>query len=362
VAAIAGFGTVAIANAELYVIAEDQARELHRLLEISSELGSIRDLDKFMQRFVVRAAEFLGFGRGFVALLEDGKFQIRWATNRQEARAVDAVFPEGVATQALLEKRPFWGNDVTKIPGVQLETLKGFNVKQLLIVPLLGTQDQVLGMVGVMDRLLESPITPEDVRRAQVLASQMAVGLEATRNLHLSEQHRHRADSLMQLALKLNSFLRLPEFAKEFVARATEITGASAGMLLVHQGSALENIASSDSCARIAVGQSFARFRAAVLQALRQHPAAVISVPATEVLDSELSAGLSWTHCTLVRLHGASGELAGVLLLADCARTPETNAVQMLVMAPSPWKMPICSAGWSRQIATGSKFSMRFQI
>src|SRR5258708_23365491 len=54
VSSVAGFGAVAIANAELYSTAREQAQELHQLLGISSELGSIGDLDQFLQRFSLR--------------------------------------------------------------------------------------------------------------------------------------------------------------------------------------------------------------------------------------------------------------------------------------------------------------------
>jgi two-component system NtrC family sensor kinase len=318
VAAIAGFGAMAIANAELYEVAEDQARELHQLLEISSELASIGDLDKFMQRFVVRAAEFLGFGRSFVALLEDGKFHLRWGANRGQPGPVNSIFPEGVATAALRNKEPFWSNDATKIPGVQQDVIAQFHVKQLLIVPLLTAHGEVLGLLGVADRLRESSIGAEDIRRAQGLASQVGVGLEATRNLHLSEQHRRRADSLMRLTLELNSFLSLPEFAKEFVGRAAEMTGARASLLLVHQGARWEVIAASPAQPEPA---EFSRgLGAAVLQALNHDASAIVSLPAAEIFDEQLCRELCWTECTFVRLHGANGELVGVLALADAEK------------------------------------------
>ena len=66
VSALAGFGAVAVANAELYGMARAQAQELHEILEISFELSSAGKLDQFMQTSVVRAASFLGFGRCFI--------------------------------------------------------------------------------------------------------------------------------------------------------------------------------------------------------------------------------------------------------------------------------------------------------
>ena len=79
ISVVTGFAAVAIANAELYSTARARAYELHQLLDISAELGSIGQLDDFLQQFALRAADFLGFGRAFIGLLENGSFHVRWA-------------------------------------------------------------------------------------------------------------------------------------------------------------------------------------------------------------------------------------------------------------------------------------------
>ncbi len=87
VSVVTGFGAVAIANAELCNTARAQAHELHQLLDISAELGSIGQLDEFLQRFALRAADFLGFGRGFIGLLENGIFRVRWGAENGKPEA-----------------------------------------------------------------------------------------------------------------------------------------------------------------------------------------------------------------------------------------------------------------------------------
>ena len=69
----------------LYATANAHANELHQLLEISSELGSSSKLDEFLKKFVVRAAEFLGFARSYIALLEGERCQVRWVADRKRA-------------------------------------------------------------------------------------------------------------------------------------------------------------------------------------------------------------------------------------------------------------------------------------
>jgi len=153
ISVVTGFAAVAIANAELYSTARARAYELHQLLDISAELGSIGKLDEFLQQFALRAADFLGFGRGFIGLLEDGAFHVRWAAESGQTKQVDCVLPAGPASRALLNKEVYWSDDPSKEAGANLEILDKFDVRQLLTVPLLDTDGEVLGMFGVLDRL-----------------------------------------------------------------------------------------------------------------------------------------------------------------------------------------------------------------
>ncbi|MGA2697432.1 MAG: GAF domain-containing protein, partial [Terriglobales bacterium] len=164
VSTIASFGAVAIANAELYATAQDQAHELQQLLVISSELGSISDLDQFFQKFALRAAGFLGFERAFIGLLEDGEFRVRWGAAEGQSHRVEFILPDGLTSRALLDGQVYWSDDPAGAPGANLGLLAEFSVRQILALPLLGAQGQVLGMFGVLDRADRMGISQEDVR------------------------------------------------------------------------------------------------------------------------------------------------------------------------------------------------------
>jgi two-component system NtrC family sensor kinase len=329
--AVAGFGAVAIANAELYGTARAQAQELHQLLDILSELGSVGNLDEFLQQFVVRAADFLGFGRAFVGLLEGGAFRVRWGAENGKPGPIDQVFPDGIASRSLLNKEPFWANDPAKIPGANLEMIEKFKVRQLLAVPLLGAGGRLLGLLGVLDRIDGTGISQENVRSAQALAAHVALTLEATRNLHLSEQHRRRAESLKALALELNSQLRLPECARNFVTRAADLMGAQAAAFAVQQGSILETLVlHGASIAGPQLNALTRRFDHALVDALARHPAAIVSASAAELFGSELSSLLGWHDCHLIRLLGSSDDLVGVLCLANRGKPLLEEETQLL--------------------------------
>jgi PAS domain S-box-containing protein len=349
VAAIAGFGAVAMAHAELCSTAQEQARELHQLLEISSELSSSGDLEHFLEAFVVRAADFLGFGRCYIALLEDGAFRVRYGVARGQLQRVDHVFPEGIATRALRSKEVFWSDDVSKESGANQEVIAQHEARQLLAVPLLGADGSVLGMFGVLDRLDGTGISREDIRRAKALAAQVAVVLEVAHNLHQSEGNRRRSDVLIQLAREIDGLLRLPDFARKFVERAIELAGARAGALALFQDGHFQVVAlhplqqltthaSAEDRTAPRMHEEFADIHSAEVHsrvennALRAWLAHALSAlvskraetiltgTAIELLGAQVASSLGWSDCLALRLPGASGELAGILCLSGRSR------------------------------------------
>ena len=62
--------------------------ELQQLLEITSELGTLGDLDEFLQKFVVRAADFLAFQRAAIALADRGNCTVRWIGQNGTAKPI----------------------------------------------------------------------------------------------------------------------------------------------------------------------------------------------------------------------------------------------------------------------------------
>ena len=329
VSALAGFGAVAVANAELYGMARAQAQELHEILEISSELGSAGKLDRFMQTSVVRAAAFLGFERCFIGLLEQDQFHVRWGFDKTGARPVDIPLYDGVATRMLRRKEVFLTEDASKAPGANLEFVASFGIRQLLAVPLLGSNGEVLGMFGVLDRVETGPIDAEDVRRARALAAQIAMALELTRNLHQSEQHRQRAEALVSLALEWNTVRDLPEFSRKVALRAAGLLQGRAVSLSLGSEPEFETVLLAGGSA-VEDQSLLRRFNQALSAALAKHSADVVFAPAADLLGAALAGALSWKDCTLVRLIGPSEKLSGVLCLADRGAAPSAEDQQLL--------------------------------
>ena len=336
ISAIAGFGAVALASAELYSIAHGHAQELQQLLEISSELSAIGNLDQFLEAFVVRAADFLGFGRCFIGLLEDGAFRVRLGAENGAPHPVDLTFPEGIAAEALTRGDVFWTDNASELPGANLDAVTKFSIKQLLAVPLLETDGKVMGMFGMLDRSDGTAISAEDIRRARALASQVAVALEGRRNLQCYEEHRKRAEALTNFVLELGTMIHLPDFNRRFVARAIDLAGGEAAVLALFRDSALQTVVCDDSTRSNPLDPNSERLLAHALSAaLANHPEPSYSGAAAELLGSELAEGLGWKDVTLLRLQGTTEDPVGVLCLANRGKSSAPQDEQMVRLIAS---------------------------
>ena len=161
--------------------------------------------------------------------------------------------------------------------------LSRFQIKQLLAVPLLGSNGDVLGMFGVLDRIEAGPINDEDVRRARALAAQIAIALELTHNLHQSEEHRRRAEALVTIALELNSVLHLPEFMRNFALRAAGLLGGRSVALSLFQTAESETVLMRGA-SEIEDKSVIRRFSQAISVALPKYPAEISFAPAMTCL------------------------------------------------------------------------------
>src|ERR1044071_4331954 len=207
---------LALDNSELAGLYSTQTHDYDQLLEISAELGTSR-LEGFFPRFVVRAADFLGFSRAFVALTEAGKCHLRWAASGGSASRLD-IDISAIAKRAFESPNPSICEDVSQLPANEKAQWRRWesDLKQFLGLPLLTSDGRQLGVLGFFDKKNKSRISPDDVRRARVLGAEITVALEAAHNLQLSDQHRKRTEDLMEMALDLGSALRLPDFVKNF--------------------------------------------------------------------------------------------------------------------------------------------------
>jgi len=294
----------------------ERTEELRKLLEITAELGTTGDLDEFFQKFVLRAAQFLNFERAAIAVAENNTYEIRWIAANGVAKPVRLPLPDAISSRILGSNEPVWSDDVSGSPEFAGEAIRKLQMKQFLAIPLSGSDQKRLGVLAVLDRCDHEPIEKEDIRRAKVLAAEIAVVLEGTRNLHIARQHRERAENLMSLALELNSSLRLPQFVRSFTQRAADMLGARAAVLALAQRSVLETVIVHDPDS-VPDKSLLRRLNTALTELATNHTEAIARGTAEKMLGAQIATALGWKTVSVARLRSGDGELIGVLCLVD---------------------------------------------
>ncbi|HEY1526354.1 MAG TPA: PAS domain S-box protein [Candidatus Angelobacter sp.] len=318
---------LALDNIELAVLQTAQKRDLDQLLEISAELGTPQ-LDSFLPRFVVRAADFLGFSRAFVALVDSGECRLRWGAGRGTASRLE-IDISAIAKRALETRNPTICEDIGQLPSQEKTQLRRWesDLKQYLGIPLLTANGRPLGVLGFLDKKTKSHISPDDIRRARVLGAEVTVALEAAHNLQLSNQHRKRTEDLMEMALDLGSALRLPDFVKNFTERVAAMIGARCAILSLAQGNKVESVGFYGPRPERDLQR---KLNAAFSEYAERHPDLKITGSGVQALGPELVAACGWRNLTLVRLEGTESDLLGILALADIGRELMPNDLNLL--------------------------------
>ena len=210
---LASAAGIALANARR-VVANDRARDLALVMEMSREIASTLDLDRVMRSVVNLAMKALPFDRGAIALYERGTCDIRAVAGVEtvdpddpelQDLAVRAAWAAGIGQSFYLSDRTEPASDAERLfLQIFSEDLAADGVASGLYIPLKDDE----GVVGIL--VLESARTDFATARQQematILANQATVAL---RNAQLYHQV-PLADALGALQARKQAFFALP--------------------------------------------------------------------------------------------------------------------------------------------------------
>lgn len=190
-----------------------------------------------------------------------------------------------------------------------------YRAKSLMVAPVVAF-DRVIGIALFFHRSKSGFFDDNIAARTAILVEQLGSLLELLRLKGSTDAHRKRSQDLIELALDLASSLRLPDFAKSFTARITEMLGAQSGVLTLARGTLLEVVAMHDVHGE--PEPALIRSLSLRLSELVQRGTQLTAVaPADELLGKELAARLGWKDLTMARLTGGQGDMLGLLCLAN---------------------------------------------
>lgn len=183
---LAGQAALALKNACLFDEVQRRARDLETLQKLALILNSSLDLDHTLRSVCQAAVEFFEADHSGLVLFEPDYSQGRVEAEYPDLGARGTVIPvRGIPEEERLVrgKEPIVIDRVSerKTLGPVRDILLGFDIRSILIAPVLDSRHQLLGSFSLdaIGRL--RPFTEEEVSLCQVFAAHVAVAIQNAR-------------------------------------------------------------------------------------------------------------------------------------------------------------------------------------
>jgi transcriptional regulator with GAF, ATPase, and Fis domain len=195
-----------IASPSVSIGARPAEDRLARVLEITRELATERDMPRLLERVTDHAIALLGAERGFVLLVgDDGRLETHTSRTRAGADDAHALFSRSVAEKVVETGEPV----VTLSARDDSRLAQAVSVHQLMIqsiacVPVRGAPPagRTIGVLYVETRLRPGARFEQEVPTLRAFADQAAIAIE---NARLLAENRARADELAKANVELEA-------------------------------------------------------------------------------------------------------------------------------------------------------------
>jgi len=250
--AIADQTAGAIVKARLLQEAEQRARQLGTLNDMTRQLTSTLELEPLLQNILQSAVGILNCEAGTLFLVEEQTRELvfRVTTGPLDRELIGHHLPpgSGIVGRAVTTASPIIENNVKRAEdwSGDPETRTDFEARAVLAVPLL-VKDSVIGVIEVMNRKDGLPFVAEDMTLLTAFGGQAAVAMENARLYTLTDQE--LADRVEELSVmqridrELNASLETGRAMRITLEWALRQSNAEAGLVGMVEGDKLDIVA-----------------------------------------------------------------------------------------------------------------------
>lgn len=236
---IGSLAATSLEKARLFAETNLRARQLGALNTISQELASELNVDNLMELITRSAVEILDAEAGSLLLMLEGgnELEFKVAVGGSGQDLVGRRFPakKGLVGEVATTGKPVIVNDTTADPRWGGEVAKGgFSTSAVLAVPLIA-QNQVIGVLEVLNKKGGGVYIQEDADLLTTFAGQAAIAIENARLFQMTDlqlnQRVAELETLEKIDVELNRSLDLKKVADITMRWAIANSGATAGVL-----------------------------------------------------------------------------------------------------------------------------------
>ena len=250
--AIADQTAGAIVKARLLQEAEQRARQLSTLNDVTRQLTSTLELEPLLQNILQSAVGILNCEAGTLFLVDEQTRELifRVTAGPVPRELIGQRLPPGggIVGRAVTTAAPVIENDVKRSAtwATDSDMQSGFESRAVLAVPLL-VKDTVIGVIEVMNRKDGLPFVEEDLTLLAAFGGQAAVAMENARLYTLTDQElaaRVEELSIMQrIDRELNASLETGRAISITLEWALRQSNAEAGLIGLVDGDKLDVVA-----------------------------------------------------------------------------------------------------------------------
>ncbi len=157
-----------------------RSRQLQILSRAGQQINAVLETPIILRTLVVAAVGLVKATAGMAGLYIGGKMVFTEYDENGRIFSVDYAFKpgDGVAGLVIQTKEPYISNDAEHDARVNLELQKTLGFYNLVNIPILNRQDELLGCFEIHNAARHRPFDKQDVAMLQGLASSVAVALE----------------------------------------------------------------------------------------------------------------------------------------------------------------------------------------
>jgi PAS domain S-box-containing protein len=239
-----------MAQQNLEQIVDERTRELASLLDISSSLGSILDLEQLLDLILDQLGSVLAYDAASIMILEGELLKIlayRGPIEREQALQIQFSVQDARANREVIQQRQpviipdihapdALASAIREVAGDALETTYGY-LRCWMGVPLI-VRDRVVGMLTLDHRDLDH-YQSSHAELALTFANQAAVAIENARLYQETERRAEESETLFTVQQAITSKLEMDDTLQMISDEARRLTGADISAVYLLEGGAL---------------------------------------------------------------------------------------------------------------------------
>jgi PAS domain S-box-containing protein len=201
----------------------NRTRQLEVLARANRQFNAVLEVPVILRTLVSAALDLIQATGGMAGLPAEGKIAFTEYQGRGKTLPIDYRFEpgQGVAGYVLASKLTYFSNDPLKDPLVIPELQQVFNLHNLVNVPILSRDGNLLGCLEIHNTENQRTIEAADLTMLEVLAAGAAVAIENARLLEARQRaegrYRRLAESVTDLIWSVDLDLRFTDLTPSSV-------------------------------------------------------------------------------------------------------------------------------------------------